>query len=258
MADPRINLKNPNLAALLAFLIPGAGHWYQGRCFKAVIYSVCVLGTFCWGQAMAEWKGVYFRWQDLEGRDRFRTRDRTIGYLSQALVGLPSLPALVQWQRYPSNDADGRDFSKLDTPIDAPFEGFAKYEAPNDSWEGRISGTLQLAVDDTGPRGFGPEVRGHFRGIARIETPGAAAMEVEKEFDLAGPITIAPQVLGNGNVTITIDGKNRAKEYSSSRRYVRSRIVTERGELMRRSAKSKGPSPEVSGTGIRFPWKKML
>lgn len=241
MADPRINLKNPNVAALLAFLIPGAGHWYQGRCFKAAIYSVCVLGTFCWGQAMAEWKGVYFRWQDLEGRDRFRTRDRTIGYLSQVLVGLPSLPALVQWQRYSSNDAVGRDFSKLDAPIDAPFEGYAKHEAPNDSWEGRISGQLQLVADDTGPRGFGPEIRGHFRGVARIETPGEAATEVEKEFDLAGPITIAPKVLGNGNVTITLDGQNRAKEYSSSRRLLRSRIVTARGEF-------DAPGGDIEGT----------
>lgn len=247
MADPRIDLKNPNLAAVLAFLIPGAGHWYQGRRFKAAIYSVCVLGTFCWGQAMAEWKGVYFRWQELEGRDRFRTRDRTIGYLSQVLVGLPSLPALVQWRRYSSDDADGRDFSQLDAPIDAPFDGYAKHDAPNDSWEGKISGRLQLSVDQSGPRGFGPEVHGHFRGIARIEPPGQPATEVEKEFDLSGPITIAPRVLGNGNVTITLDGQNRAKEYSSSRRAVRSRIVTERGEF-------DAPIGEIEGTIPRNFW----
>ena len=114
MADPRLNLKNRNVAAVLAFLIPGAGHWYQGRCFKAAIYSVCILSTFFWGQAMAEWKGVYFRWQDFEGNNRFRTRDRTIGYLSQVLVGLPSLPAFIQWQRYSSgNDAESRDFTKF-------------------------------------------------------------------------------------------------------------------------------------------------
>lgn len=241
MADPRINLKNPNLAAVLAFLIPGAGHWYQGRCFKAVIYFVCVLGTFCWGQAMAEWKGVYFRWQDLEGKDRFRTRDRTIGYLSQVLVGLPSLPALVQWKRYSTHDADERDFSKLDARIDAPFEGFAKHNSPDDTWEGRISGQLQLAVDDSGPRGFGPEVRGHFRGIAKIETPDAVAKEVPKEFDLGGSITIAPKVLGYGNITNTIDGQSRAKEYSSSRRAVRAQIVAERGEF-------DAPIGEIEGT----------
>lgn len=241
MADPRLNLKNPRLAAVLAFLIPGAGHWYQGRHFKAAIYSTCILGTFFWGQAMAEWKGVYFRWQDLEGKDRFRTRDRTIGYLSQVLVGLPSLPALIQWQRYSTNDAHARDFSKLDGPIDAPFEGYAKHEAADDSWEGRIAGRLQLKMEESGPRGFGPEVRGHFRGIVRVETPGAAATESEKEFDLADPITIAPRVLGSGNVTITLDGQSRAKDYSSSRRAVRARIISARGEF-------DAPIGEVEGT----------
>lgn len=235
MADPRINLKNPNVAALLAFLIPGAGHWYQGRCFKAVIYSVCVLGTFCWGQAMAEWKGVYFRWQDLEGQNRFRSKDRTIGYLSQVLVGLPSLPAIIQWRRYSSDDADGRDFTKLDGPIDAMFEGYAKSDSVNDAWEGPVTGQIQLSPDDSGARGFGQEVRGHFRG----KLTGDAPRDVE--FDLAGPPTIAPKLLGNGNVTITIDGKNRAKEYSSSKRALKCRIVTERGEF-------DAPIGELQGT----------
>ena len=72
MADPRINLKNRHLAALLAFLIPGAGHAYQGRYFKAVIYSVGILGLFFWGMAMADWKAVNFRWQELESANRDR------------------------------------------------------------------------------------------------------------------------------------------------------------------------------------------
>lgn len=232
MADPRINLKNTTVAAVLAFLVPGAGHWYQGRRFKAVIYSVCVLGTFFWGQAMAEWKGVYFRWQDLEGRDRFRTRDRTIGYLSQVLVGLPALPALIQWQRYSSgDDVEDRDNSKFDGSIDAPFEGYARHDAPNDTWAGKVSGRLQLSIEDSGPRGFGPEIHGHFQGVARIESPGEPETQVEKKFDLTGPIAIAPRILGNGNVTISIDGQSRPKEYSSSRRYVRCRIVIPRGEF---------------------------
>lgn len=225
MADPRINLRNPNVAAVLAFLIPGAGHWYQRRFFKAAIYSVCVLGTFVWGQAMVEWKGVFFRWQDLEGRDRFRTRDRTIGYLSQVMVGLPALPALLQWQRYSSGGEDGRDFSQLEAPIDAPFQGYAKSEAPNEAWEGTVSGQIQLSMDDAGARGFGPEVRGHFRGKLLGDDPR------DVEFELAGPLTIAPKLLGNGNVTITLDGKSRAKEYSSSRRFLRCRMVAPRGEF---------------------------
>lgn len=235
MADPRINLKNPNLAAVLAFLIPGLGHWYQGRRFKAAIYSICVLGTFCWGQAMAEWKGVYFRWQDFEGQNRFRSKDRTIGYMSQVLVGLPSLPAIIQWRRYSSDDADGRDFTKLDGHIDAQFDGYAKSDSVNDAWEGPVTGQIQLSPDDSGARGFGQEVRGHFRG----KLTGEATRDVE--FDVAGPLTIAPKLLGTGNVTITIDGKNRAKEYSSSKRILRCRIVTKRGEF-------DAPMGELEGT----------
>ena len=234
MADPRINLKNRVLAALLAFLIPGAGHCYQRRLFKSVIYFVCVMGTFCWGQAMAEWKGVFFRWQDIEGQDRFRTRDRTIGYLSQVLVGVPSLPALVQWQRY-SSGGDDRDFSKLDAPINAAFEGYAKSESGNEAWAGRVTGQIQLSLDESGKRGFGPEVRGHFRGQLTGDDPR------DVEFDLAGPLTLAPKVLGNGNVTLTIDGQNRAKEYSSSQRFLRCRIVTPRGEF-------DAPAGEIEGT----------
>lgn len=239
MADPRINLRNRTLAALLAFLIPGAGHWYQRRFFKAAIYSVCVLGTFFWGQAMAEWKGVYFRWQDIEGPQRFRTRDRTIGYLSQVLSGLPALPALAQWQRYPS--VKETDFSQLEADINTEFRGYAKVETNREAWEGVVSGQIQLTIDDSGARGFGQEVRGRFRGRLEGDSPR------EVELELAGPLTIAPKVLGSGNVTITIDGKNRPKEFSSSRRYLRTRIVAPRGEF-------EAPIGELEGTIPRKFW----
>src|SRR5437867_3533653 len=115
MSDPRINLKNRHWAAVLAFLVPGAGHAYQRRYFKAVIYSVGILGLFFGGAALGEWKNVYFRWSDLEGKvNRFRTKERTIGYLSQAMVGLPALTALVQWFRYSHAAEPGS--SPLDLP----------------------------------------------------------------------------------------------------------------------------------------------
>jgi ABC-type sugar transport system permease subunit len=41
-----INLKDPRVAALLAWLVPGLGHFYQGRTAKGVLFSVCILGTF--------------------------------------------------------------------------------------------------------------------------------------------------------------------------------------------------------------------
>ena len=248
MADPRINLKNPTLAAVLAFLIPGAGHFYQRRYFKAAIYSVCILTTFYWGQAMADWRGVFFRWQDFEG-NRFRVKDRSIGYLSQVLVGVSSLPGLVQWQRYSSGD-DMRASLQLDLPLDTAFQGYAKVETPGDSWEGPITGRLQLSLDDSGAQGFGPQVRGHFRG--RLE--GDAPRDVE--FDLGGSLTVAnrvssqtigPRVLGSGEITRTIDGKHAPREFSSSRRFLACRIVVPRGEF-------ESPAGEIEGTIPRAFW----
>jgi hypothetical protein len=248
MADPRINLKNPNLAAVLAFLIPGAGHWYQRRFFKAAIYSVCILGTFFWGQAMAEWKGVFFRWQEFEGQ-RFRTRDRTIGYLSQVLVGLPSLPALIQWRRVSSSD-ESRSALQSEIPIDTTFRGYAKVEDPSDTWEGPVTGRLQLMLDESGAQGFGPQVRGHFRGRLEGDTPR------DVEFDLGGSLSIAnrvgsqtigPRVLGSGEITPSLDDKGHAKEYSSTRRYLSCRIVVPRGQF-------EAPVGEIEGTIPRSFW----
>ena len=44
-----IDLKDPRLAAFLAWLVPGLGHFYQGRTAKGVLFFVCILGTFLYG-----------------------------------------------------------------------------------------------------------------------------------------------------------------------------------------------------------------
>ena len=211
MSDPRINLKNPRLAALLGFLIPGAGHAYQGRWFKATIYAIGVWGLFVWGMSLGEWKIVYFRWQ---------TKEKTIGYLSQVLVGLPALPALVQSYRYKqATEQSNRRVGPLDLPIHAPFRGYAKHESGNQPWEGAVSGQLQLSVEEGQ---FGPEVRGRFRGV--LESEGRR----EIEMTLTGPFDIAPRLLASGNVTPRLDGQQRVKEFSSIERYIQCRIVEAR------------------------------
>ena len=43
------DLKDPVLAGFLAWLIPGLGHWYQGRRGKAGLFFVCILGMFLYG-----------------------------------------------------------------------------------------------------------------------------------------------------------------------------------------------------------------
>ena len=46
MTSPKVDLKNRWLAVVLAFLVPGAGHLYQRRIFKAQIYFFGILGMY--------------------------------------------------------------------------------------------------------------------------------------------------------------------------------------------------------------------
>lgn len=87
----KVNLRDPSTAALLAWLIPGLGHWYQGRRSKAVLFFVCIMGTFVYGLYLGEGRVVYASWQD---------GDKRLPYLCQLGVGLPSMPALVQAYRF--------------------------------------------------------------------------------------------------------------------------------------------------------------
>jgi hypothetical protein len=99
-----INLKDPTVAAFLAWLVPGLGHWYQGRRAKAALYFVCIMGLFAYGVYLSSsnkkclsgegtigyGRAVYFSWRD---------GDHRLAYLCQIGVGLPALPALMQANR---------------------------------------------------------------------------------------------------------------------------------------------------------------
>jgi hypothetical protein len=87
---PSVPLKDPALAAFLAWLIPGLGHFYQRRRAKGILFSVCILSTFFFGLFLGEGRVVYAAWGPGETR---------WAYLCQVGVGLPALPALVQYQR---------------------------------------------------------------------------------------------------------------------------------------------------------------
>lgn len=86
-----VDLKQPWLAGLLAWALPGLGHMYQGRTGKGVLFFICIMGTFVYGMYLGEGKVVYaatnweqqYRWQ----------------YLCQLGVGLPATPMLVQRAR---------------------------------------------------------------------------------------------------------------------------------------------------------------
>ena len=80
-----IDLKDPLFAAFLAWLMPGLGHWYQGRRHKAVLFFVCIMGTFIYGLYLGEGRVVYASMRD---------NDRRLPYLCQVGVGLPALAVI--------------------------------------------------------------------------------------------------------------------------------------------------------------------
>jgi hypothetical protein len=90
-----IELKDPRLAAFLAWLVPGLGHLYQGRTGKGVLFFVCIVGTFIYGLCIGQGRVVYASTEDVFSRG-FLERWQ---YLCQVGVGLPALPALVQRER---------------------------------------------------------------------------------------------------------------------------------------------------------------
>jgi hypothetical protein len=89
-----VDLKNPPLAALLAWLWPGAGHLYQGRTGKGILFMVCILSLWFFGLALGEGHSVYAS---------NRTIARKLVFGCQLGVGLPASPALVQAMRSPQD-----------------------------------------------------------------------------------------------------------------------------------------------------------
>jgi TM2 domain-containing membrane protein YozV len=86
----RVDLRNRLLAAVLAWLMPGAGHFYQRRYAKGGLFFVCILTTWVIGFVLGGGHVVYASWQP---------GDKRWHYLLQVGVGVPALPALVQGER---------------------------------------------------------------------------------------------------------------------------------------------------------------
>ncbi len=92
MAAPTVDLKNRRQAALLAWLVPGLGHYYQGRRGKALLYFLCILGLYFTGFWLGDGKIVYWRWVDpFKNYENFN-----MYYIAQFFVGLAALPPLIQ------------------------------------------------------------------------------------------------------------------------------------------------------------------
>ena len=106
--------KNPWIAGLLAILIPGAGHFYQGRMLKAVIYSVSILGLFIWGQKLGEGMVVY----NLPDKGGV-FRQVALSYAAQLGTGVCAVPALIQNKRASGRPQDLADVAALEAILRA-------------------------------------------------------------------------------------------------------------------------------------------
>ena len=152
-----VDLKNRYLAAFLAWLIPGAGHFYQGRTTKGSLFFVCVLSTWILGFALGGGHVVYASWQP---------GDKRWHYFLQAGVGAAALPAMIQGQRMNkmTDDDTGRTFDAYrplwggfmappkrpvrDDTADEVSAWYARYGAGYEmgTWYTVIAGLLNILV----------------------------------------------------------------------------------------------------------------
>jgi hypothetical protein len=133
--DLEIDLKDPRLAAFLAWLVPGLGHIYQGRTGKGVLFFVCIVGTFVYGLYIGGGRVVYastapvFSMQFLH--DRWQ-------YVCQVGTGLPALPALVQRQRMLEHKRPIISDDFMRPPREFPPEGEPGFTSRDESDPGRM------------------------------------------------------------------------------------------------------------------------
>lgn len=164
MEEPEVNLRDPWLAAVLALLVPGLGHLYQRRFFKAAVYSVCIIGLWAWGMQISDWKIN----QAPTNRPGV-PRSKTFSFLAQAGVGAPALYAWYQAKRY--NNGAGQSVTSLpdNTELSAPFTGRLLQQNGNEDIDADVTGTLTVAP--TQGRFGDPTLMGHFHGTTAAGDP---------------------------------------------------------------------------------------
>ncbi len=99
-----IQLKNPRTAAVLAWLVPGLGHLYQGRMAKGLLFMVCLVPMFVFGFYVGGGKVVYASPLPLAPNPASFIMDRW-PFLCQAGIGAAAIPALWERSQYRTGGA---------------------------------------------------------------------------------------------------------------------------------------------------------
>jgi hypothetical protein len=183
MSSSRIDLKNPILATVLAWLVPGLGHAYQGRWFKAALYSICIWSTFGCGWVLGDGKVVYFTMNATGGRQR------TVGFAAQVWVGIATLPALYQNSRATPKDPDqtSRDNIPLERPLSGEFEGWlidAHYPGGSGNFKFRGQISIEPSHDTTFVKSVTGRLKGTLSRIDELETniPDGTAVDLTIDY----------------------------------------------------------------------------
>jgi len=103
-----IDLKNPVLAAVLSWLVPGLGQLYQGRRLKGGLFMAALLATLVFGLWLGGGRVVYASWRPGEPR---------LAFIGQSGVGAVAIPAVLQALR-------------LDGPAKEPAFGVGLFAPP--------------------------------------------------------------------------------------------------------------------------------
>lgn len=220
MTDPRVKLKNPIIAGILAYLVPGLGHAYQGRYVKAAIYFVCVVGIFSWGCSLGEAKAVHLRWDPAHRAGR----TRTAGFIAQAGIGCVAIPAYLQFDRYENEinrqHADQQGGAIQET-IDAEFKGtFEHQRVGHGSITGRVTGQVTV-----GQYGYGTEFNGKF--VGKTSTGQDLNLSLNGSTS-ASSLVIGPKVTGLDEVSSRqLPNEQAGPRYSGSERKFYAQIVDE-------------------------------
>jgi len=211
--EERIDFRNRWIAGVLAWLIPGAGHIYQRRFFKGVVYMVCILGIFVSGSAMGEAKAVHLRWDS--GGDA-KTRQRTLGYLAQVGVGLPALPAVLQKNRFDSQEEAfelQRTAGEVVEEFNSEFTGILRDAAGGDAViKGTVSGVLKAA------QFAGEEFVGTFKGQTSTGDPIELSIAGMRRYESSEDLHIGKKICALDDVTITQSSDGAGRIYSADRR----------------------------------------
>lgn len=143
--------RNVTVAFVLAVLVPGLGHLYQGRTVKGLIYLFGILGLFLWGVKLGDGIVVY----NLPEKGMFRRM--TLHYAAQFAVGAVAYPALWQNKRVTK---DNNNVRQIDRPLTARFTG-QLVDSHRETSDGNLEGTVQFKP----VKGeYGQETRGTFTG----------------------------------------------------------------------------------------------